>query len=65
MHKAGLKEKARDNINLGTFQNQNFSFPPVEEQQQIIKKLNSLSVETKNLEAIYQQKINGLEEFIF
>ncbi len=64
--KSYLKEKgkgtARDNINLGTFQNQNFPFPSVKEQEQIVKKLNSLSVETKKLEAIYQQKINDLEE---
>ncbi len=64
--KSYLKEKgkgtARDNINLGTFQNQNFPFPSINEQQQIVKKLNSLSAETKKLEAIYQQKINNLEE---
>ena len=64
--KSYLKEKgkgtARDNINLGTFQNQNFPFPSINEQQQIVKKLNSLSAETKKLEAIYQQKINDLEE---
>ena len=34
----------------------------LKKQQQIVKKLNSLSVETKKLEAIYQQKINDLEE---
>jgi len=34
----------------------------IKEQQQIVKKLNSLSAETKKLEAIYQQKINNLEE---
>lgn len=64
--KSFLKEKgkgtARDNINLGTFQNQNFPFPSVKEQQEIVKKLNSLSIETKKLEAIYQQKIADLEE---
>lgn len=39
-----------------------FSLPPIKEQQQIVKKLNSLSAETKKLEGIYQQKINDLEE---
>ncbi len=34
----------------------------IKEQQQIVKKLNSLSAETKKLESIYQQKINDLEE---
>ena len=56
------KGSAQDNINLGTFKNKLFPFPPVKEQQQIVKKLNSLSTETKKLEAHYQQKINDLEE---
>lgn len=37
-------------------------FPPLPEQQTIIKKLNSLSVEIKRLQAIYQQKLIDLEE---
>jgi type I restriction enzyme S subunit len=64
--KSYLKEKgkgtARDNINLATFQNQKFPFPLIKEQQQIVEKLNSLSIETKKLEAIYKQKIADLEE---
>jgi type I restriction enzyme S subunit len=36
--------------------------PKIEKQKQIVKKLNSLSTETKKLEGIYQQKINDLEE---
>jgi type I restriction enzyme S subunit len=34
----------------------------LEEQKTILKKINAVSVETKRLEAIYQQKINDLEE---
>ncbi len=34
----------------------------ISEQEQIVKKLNSLSAETKKLETIYQQKVNDLEE---
>jgi type I restriction enzyme S subunit len=34
----------------------------LKEQQTIVQKLNALSAETKKLEAIYQQKINDLEE---
>ena len=34
----------------------------LEEQKNILKKINLLSLETKRLEAIYQQKINDLEE---
>ncbi len=64
--KTYLKEKgkgtARDNINLGTFENQKFPFPSVKEQQSIVQKLDALSAQTKKLEAIYQQKINDLEE---
>lgn len=36
--------------------------PPVSEQKHIIVKLDALSSETKKLEAIYQQKLNDLEE---
>jgi len=39
------------------------SFPKsTKEQQSIVKKLDKLSVETKKLEAIYQQKLNDLED---
>ncbi len=39
-----------------------FCCPPVKEQQAIVKKLDVLSAETKRLEAIYQQKLEDLEE---
>ena len=39
-----------------------FSLPPIKEQKIIVKNLDALSNETKKLEAIYQQKINDLEE---
>jgi type I restriction enzyme S subunit len=38
------------------------SLPPLIAQQDIVQKLDALSTETKKLEAIYQQKINDLEE---
>jgi type I restriction enzyme S subunit len=38
------------------------SFPSLKEQQAIVEKLDAISLETKRLEAIYQQKINDLEE---
>lgn len=34
----------------------------LQEQQIIVQKLDALSVETKQLEALYQQKINDLDE---
>jgi len=39
-----------------------FAFPPLKQQQSIIRKLDVLSTETKKLESIYHQKINDLEE---
>ncbi|MCF6347626.1 MAG: restriction endonuclease subunit S [Flavobacteriaceae bacterium] len=50
-------------LNQGSLSSLMIPFPKSkDEQQQIVKKLNSLSAETKKLEAIYQQKINDLEE---
>lgn len=36
--------------------------PSIKEQQSLVSKLDALSAETKKLEAIYQQKLNDLEE---
>ncbi len=36
--------------------------PPLPEQKQIVKQLDAVSIETKKLEAIYQRKINCLDE---
>ena len=41
--------------------NHNYS-NSIEEQKQIVQKLDALSAETKKLEAIYTQKIADLEE---
>jgi type I restriction enzyme S subunit len=56
------KGSAQDNINLGTFENQFFPFPPLKDQQTIVHQLDALRAETQKLEAVYQQKINDLEE---
>ena len=37
-------------------------FPPLKKQQTIVQKLDALSAKTKQLEALYQQKINDLDE---
>ena len=64
--KALLKSKgqgsAQDNINLGTFENQLFPFPPIDEQQSFVSKLDSLLEQTQCLEALYQRKIVLLDE---
>jgi type I restriction enzyme S subunit len=53
---------AQENINLGTFEGKLFPFALLEEQKQIVEKLDSLSSETKKLESIYIQKLADLEE---
>ncbi|HBP86108.1 MAG TPA: restriction endonuclease subunit S [Nitrospiraceae bacterium] len=55
------KGSAQANINMGTFENERFPFPPVVEQKQIVAKLDALSEETQRLETIYQQKLATLE----
>lgn len=55
------KGSAQDNINLGTFENQRFPFPCVQEQQATVAKLDDLREETQRLEAICQQRLAALE----
>jgi type I restriction enzyme S subunit len=38
------------------------SFPPIDKQNEIVQKLNSLAIEIKKLDTIYYQKIYDLEE---
>jgi type I restriction enzyme, S subunit len=42
--------------------NEKVPFPSLNEQNEIVRKLDALILETKKLEAIYQQKINDLDE---
>jgi type I restriction enzyme S subunit len=53
---------AQANINMGTFENERFPFPGVEEQRRIVAKLDDLSEETQRLESVYQQKLVALDE---
>ena len=39
-----------------------FDFPPLKDQQTIVRQLDALRAETQKLEAVYQQKIVDLEE---
>ncbi len=55
------KGSAQANINMGTFENERFPFPPVAEQKQIVKKLDGLSEETQRLARLYEQKLAALE----
>jgi type I restriction enzyme S subunit len=56
------KGSAQDNINLGTFENQYFPFPSLNEQESIVKTMDSLREETQRLESLYQQKLTALDE---
>ena len=40
----------------------NIPIPPIKKQKEIVKKLDTISVQTKKLETIYTQKIADLEE---
>lgn len=55
----GVRQK---NLSLEKIKNIPIFLPTIKEQKTIVQKLDALSTETKKLEAIYQQKINDLEE---
>jgi type I restriction enzyme S subunit len=55
------KGSAQANINMGTFEDERFPFPPVGQQKRIVAKLNVLSEEIHNLETVYRRKITALE----
>jgi type I restriction enzyme, S subunit len=49
-------------LKLGMIQDMQIALPSITDQKTIVRKLDALSAETKKLEAIYQQKIEDLEE---
>ncbi len=55
------KGSAQDNINMGTFEEQSFPFPPLRAQQSIVKTLDVLRTETQRLESLYQQRLAALD----
>lgn len=55
------KGSAQANINMGTFENERFPFPPVAEQKEIVEKLDALSEETQRLARLYERKHAALE----
>ena len=58
-----LKGSGVPNLHLVEIREVVIPFPKsIKEQESILKKLDSLSLETKKLESIYQKKINDLEE---
>ena len=59
---AGVSGSAQGGFNATKLSELSTPIPPLPEQKHIVAKLDSLSAETKKLEAIYQQKISDLEE---
>jgi type I restriction enzyme S subunit len=53
---------AQKHFNVGAAKNVAFYFPELMEQQIIVRQLDALRTETLRLEALYQKKINDLEE---
>jgi type I restriction enzyme S subunit len=60
--KSRLLGMATKTITKDNVRNIVIPFPSLKEQQIIVQKLDALSAETKQLETIYQQKINDLDE---
>ncbi len=56
------KGSAQANINMGTFENERFPFPSVQEQKRIVEQLDELASDTQRLESLYQNKLNALDE---
>jgi type I restriction enzyme S subunit len=50
------------NVGISAVTDAEIPFIPVKEQKQIIDRIDELRIETQKLEAIYQKKINDLEE---
>jgi len=53
---------AQEFVGLTALRSFPIPYPSLNEQNEIVKKLNALILEAKKLEAIYQQKVNDLEE---
>ena len=52
---------AQANINLATFESEQFPFPPVDVQKQIVERLDNLAREIDRLEGAYDQKLAALD----
>ena len=53
---------ARANLSLGFFRSLSIPLPTLGKQKSIVNQIKSIHIETQKLEAIYQNKINNLEE---
>jgi type I restriction enzyme S subunit len=50
------------NFSLKSMRNYSLPLPSIEEQNEIVNKLDNISAETQKLEAVYQKKMDDLEE---
>lgn len=53
---------ARANLSLGFFKKLDVPCPPIDEQEDIVRQLESFRNETQKLEAVYQKKLEYLDE---
>lgn len=60
--KATMNGAAMPAISFGLIEKIPFPLPPLKAQQTIVRQLDALRAETKKLEAVYQKKIDDLEE---
>ncbi|WP_197053645.1 restriction endonuclease subunit S [Sphingobacterium sp. T2] len=60
--KATMNGAAMPAISFSLIEGIPFPLPPLEEQQTIVRQLDALRAETQKLEALYQKKIDNLEE---
>lgn len=56
------KESARDSINLGTFQSQDFPIPDLEQQRKVIARLLNIQESATSLKLLYQDKLKELAD---
>jgi len=56
------KGSAQDNINLATFENRKFPFPPVNVQNQLVERLDAAATQTRRLEACYEAGLQFISE---
>ena len=55
------KGSAQANINLATFENERFPFPPKDVQMEIVARLGALSEQVQAMETLYAQKLVSLD----
>lgn len=53
---------AQDNINMGTFEKMKFPFPSIQQQEEIVNSLDSLTASVQQLERVYSDKLLAIDE---